>query len=39
MSGHDIQQLAGEDGVDRLAVAVGEALQPEAVPRLEPHPG
>ena len=27
MRGYDIQQLAGEDGVDRLAVAVGEAFQ------------
>ncbi len=27
VGGNDIQQLAGEDGVDRLAVAVGEAFQ------------
>ena len=27
VGGHDIQQLAGEDGVDGLAVAVGEAFQ------------
>ncbi len=27
MGGYDIQQLACEDGVDRLAVAVGEAFQ------------
>ena len=35
--GHDIQQLAGEDGVDRLAVAVGEAFQGQDLESGDAH--
>jgi len=33
----DIQHLAGEDGVDRLAVAVGEAFQGQDLEAGDPH--
>jgi hypothetical protein len=33
----DIQQLAGEDGVDRLAVAVGEAFQGQDLEAGDAH--
>jgi hypothetical protein len=35
--GDDSQQLAGEDGVDRLAVAVGEALQGQDLEAGDAH--
>jgi len=37
MGGYDIQQLAGEDGVDRLAVAVGEAFQGQDLEAGDAH--
>ncbi len=35
--GHDIKQLAREDGVDRLAVAVGEAFQGQDLEAGDAH--
>jgi hypothetical protein len=37
VGGHDIQQLAREDGVDRLAVAVGEAFQGQDLEAGDAH--
>jgi hypothetical protein len=37
MGGDDVQQLAGEDGVDRLAVAVGEAFQGQDLEAGDAH--
>jgi len=37
VGGYDIQQLAGEDGVDRLAVAVGEAFQGQDLEAGDAH--
>jgi hypothetical protein len=37
VGGHDIQQLAREDGVDRLAVAAGEAFQGQDLEAGDAH--